>query len=249
MDTEHSAPSHQMNTRHNPGVSYYQTSILDGTHFQESLNATVELHKSVNYFDTHQLERSQANDGMRKRSLAILNEVSQAIIDPLQGMIKFLNALKLTFQRAETVYFQNPEMPLSPIYSRQQIFDCQKKGSFDSNWHEDSNGMGTMLNQDYVNMMLKLTQQEIKSLEKQAGETDAQYLIRFRSDSKEIYEQAYAVIKTEMGLRADLAPTILDKKKRELAYVSQQTFFSKAASNDEETDSKPSHRSESSLNR
>ena len=76
---------------------------------------------------------------------------------------------------------------------------------------------------DYVNMILKLRTEEINRLQEQNDETDADFLSR----SEKVYEGAYATIKAEMGLPADLVPKFIDKKIRAKRSNFNPGFFPK----------------------
>lgn len=198
-ETEILIPSHQMNTRNNPLMMKKKTSILDGTHFQQSINSTVELHQSVNYFETHYLEGKKSENKMRNKALAIINRVSNETINPTQGMLEFLIALNLTFNNVKKDYFTKSELKTSPKETRSCIFDCEKKGSFQSTWHENMDTNHPTLNDDYVDTMLQLNVEDKRVLTKKADETCEDFLKRFDKDQSIIYEKKYALIKQEIS--------------------------------------------------
>ncbi len=132
-DTKREYPSHQYNLRSqdSPNLhrSYY-TSILDGTHFQNSLNLTNELDKSVNYFDSYYIEGKEKSEYMRTRALRILNRVSNRQIDPIEGINLFLIEMHEHFQKIKDKYFNRKELPSSPKNTRATIYAAQYKGTF-----------------------------------------------------------------------------------------------------------------------
>ena len=183
-----------------------RTSILDGTHFLQSMNSTVELHQSVNYFETHYLEGKKAQNKMRSKSLDILNRVSQSTITPVEGMLEFLTALNAHFNAIKENYLQKKELKTSPTHSRTLIFDCERKGSLQGNWHENAGTECPALNDDYVHTLLRLTPNDLETLKKHINETNEAYLERTNLAQKAIYEKSYHVIKQDMGLNGNGLP-------------------------------------------
>ncbi len=199
LDAECAKPSHLYDTRQKPDAMICRSGLLDNTHFYNSLNSTVELHKAVNYFETHHLEGKKTDNKMRKKSLIFLNEVSQGAITPITGMLKFLVSLKEHFDERESLYLSNMELPTSPIASRSLILNSEKKGSFKETWHENI-GYEPTLNDDYVNTILMPTEADKDRLKKQSDESSEAYIERFSIDQNHIYEGCYARIKQDMNI-------------------------------------------------
>ncbi|MDF1828386.1 MAG: ankyrin repeat domain-containing protein [Legionellaceae bacterium] len=201
-DTIVHRPSHQINTRYNPGVMSYLTSILDHTHLHTSLNSTVELHQSVNHFDSNLIEGKDTEyQKMRFKSIVILNAVSQGRLNPVDGMGQFLTDLKRTFVEQYFAYFNHKELPTSPRHYRGHIFDCQRYGSFE-NCHEVQTTMGVhlALNDNYIQLMLGLTTQEKARFQPQYHESENAFARRLHYERTAIYENSYSRIKNDMGL-------------------------------------------------
>ena len=108
-----------------PAVSYYNTSIFDGTHFEDALNATVELHCSVNYFDSYYIENT-----MRDQAIAIINQVSLGKLNPIEGMNAFLRAFHQHFVDIAQSYYTKSELKTSPTSTRFLIHAAQYRGTF-----------------------------------------------------------------------------------------------------------------------
>ena len=226
-DTEIIDPLHPQGRQ--PTLLNIRTSILDDTHFYQSLNSTVELHQAVNYFETHYLEGKKSENKMRSKSLEILNRVSQATITPIQGVLEFLIALNALFDEVRDHYLNKEELKTSPVTTRSLIFDCEKKGSFYSKWHENKGEAAPTLNDDYVNTLLRLSKEDLALLKKQANETPEAYLERFDDDQTNIYEKRYTDIKQEIGLELKLSPelpNLASKAAVTHGLVAKRGFFS-----------------------
>lgn len=189
-DTNHTSPPA---TDHN--FTSYRTSILNGTHFENSLNATVELDVSVNYFDTNYIEgRSATHLKMRVIALAILNKVSRGELDPIEGMNCFLSKMHKNFMSIQSDYFNNKELKSSPKLSRQAIFTAQYKGTFFNScaFQTIENAPDDIiLKDDYVNMLLASSKEERINLNRNPTNFFG---------SKEKRRMAFKCIKQEMNL-------------------------------------------------
>lgn len=196
-DTERERSSHHYNTRNAPTVTSYRTGILNGTHFEDSLNLTVELDKAVNYFDTQCIEgKTKTNQKMRAAALNILNDVSSGKYDPIAGMNQFLNLLHRHFLTIQTAYIGHKELVTSPKATRSDIFTAQYKGSFYNTCGFKSEKRAPdriELHEDYIQAQLPLTKKERTSLRDQPG------LFSTR-DKKKIYQAAFLRVKQDMDL-------------------------------------------------
>ena len=196
-DTEKQRTSHQYNTRNATGMISYRTGILNGTHFEDSLNLTVELDKSVNYFDSYYIEgRSKTNMKMRACALEILNDVSSGKLDPIQGMNKFLQRFNNHFLTVQEPYINHKEIPTSPKNTRASIFEAQYKGSFfNTCGFKSSNEIPSVieLKDDYIQAQLPLTKQDRVALK----ETHGFFSIR---DKQAIYKKAFLQVKKDIDL-------------------------------------------------
>jgi ankyrin repeat protein len=174
-----------------PAVSYYNTSIFDGTHFEDALNATVELHCSVNYFDSYYIENT-----MRDVALRILNQVSSGALNPIQGMNAFLNAFHQHFTSIEHAYYNKQELQTSPQSTRFLIHAAQYKGTFFNTCgieQSSDNSTNLQLKDDYIQAQLPLSK---------AKRVDFQDKRRFFStqEKETIYQSAYLQTKQDMDL-------------------------------------------------
>jgi hypothetical protein len=202
QDIGYQKPSN-LNTNPDQGRLLARVGLFSGRHFQQSLNATIELHQSVNYFDTHYIEGHTEQGKMRTQSLDILNQVSKGTLNPVQGMIVFLLALKKTIDEQEQTYLNKHELKKSPKETRPWILACIRKGSFHTTWHENK-GYYPTLNDEYLDLILMLTRSELKeavnALKQQADEPTDVFLNRLSDGKEALYERAYAHIKRDMGV-------------------------------------------------
>ncbi len=196
-DTTRQRTGHQYNTRHTPEHTSYRTGILNGTHLEDSLNMTVELDKSVNYFDTHYIEgRTKTNQKMRACALNILNDVSSGKADPIEGMNTFLTSMHSHLLAIKTSYIDHIDLQTSPIQTRPTIFSAQFKGSF-----FNTCGVGSarstrreiVLKEDYIQAQLPLSKEDRIQLRENPG------LFSVRVKQK-IYQKAYLQAKKDMDL-------------------------------------------------
>ena len=200
FDTRHQeSPAHIHSTRHNPGAIFYRTSILNNTDFEHSLNATVQLHESVNYFDSHFIEgQSSASEGggkMRIVALAILNQVSRGEIDPIIGMKYFFQSMYTHLLKIKNCYLERKTLPTSPIDTRLQIYKAQFRGTFFNACGFDKDTQRNPLFElrtDYIRVNLPFSAQEREELKERPN----MHLPRNQSLAK----QAYLQVKNDMEL-------------------------------------------------
>jgi hypothetical protein len=146
--------------------NYFQKVLsLRGTHFEHTLNMTVELPRIVNKFDcvlegnfilaAHRFIPSIYN----KNSLVILNKVATGELDPKTGMDEFLNNLKDFFNKVEKDYLTHrPDdieekdlFKYSAAFKR--VWELQKEGSFAIC---KENTLTTCVNDEYIYLMLRI---------------------------------------------------------------------------------------------
>lgn len=83
--------------------------ILEGTHFAEMLNNTAKLPVCVNTFDCHMERNGFETSSLVDIALGILNRCSRGIINPLQGLDEFCDALYAHLSALHTKYIK-PEI-------------------------------------------------------------------------------------------------------------------------------------------
>jgi hypothetical protein len=125
----------------------------------DSLNATVELPQAVNGFDGH-LEGRKKPSSLIEASTVILNQVSQEVIDPGQGMTPFFENLHMFFMMPHTSYF-NKNSQTSTSQAKQHILAYQIKGSFLA-----TDASKRTVSDEYLHKMLGLMPDEIQALKK-----------------------------------------------------------------------------------
>lgn len=197
-DGEFASASHNHLTRFNPGIVKNKSCILKGTHFENSLNSTILLHQSVNYFDTHMIEGKRSQDKMRNKSIDVLNKVSAGELDPISGMLQFLTHLRSTFDSIKEKYLNKKDLKTSPKQTRGLIFNCEEKGSFNQTWHADKKMTHRSMNDDYVHAILGLTPKELELIQKNPEETLEDYSVRFFRDREALYQEKYRSIAKEI---------------------------------------------------
>ncbi len=206
-DTTKKHAGHEYSTRNAPTITSYRTGILNGTHFYESLNLTVELDESVNYFDTHHIEgRTETNQKMRACALNILNTVSSGKSNPIEGMNKFLNKFNEHLLAVKDGYFKHKELKTSPRDTRPKIFDAQYKGSFFNTCgfksaRKDRNVIE--LKEDYIQAQLPLTKKERIKLREDPGFFSIE-------DKEKIYQNAFLRVKKDMNLPVQYQQTLYE---------------------------------------
>ncbi len=192
-DTIHEEPSHTQNTRNNPGVTSYRTGILNRTHFEKSLNATVELDVSVNYFDSNYVEsHSTQQNGMRAKALAILNQTSQGKSDPIKGLKTFLTHMRDNFLAKKQCYLDKENLKTSPKETRSAIYKAEFYGTFFNACgfnKEEEIPNKIQIQEDYIIASLPLSSAE---------RVFFPHLDRVKK--KEMIQKAYQTIKHDMDL-------------------------------------------------
>lgn len=131
---------------------------ITGTHFDDSLNSTVELPHIVNVFDHHLEWIEVAKYKCKPTShvlecLEILNQCASGKIDPVEGMNQFLKVMQHFFQLFEVEHLNKQK---APHQAMQLVFEYEKEGTF-----QVANKDMT-INFDYIYMMLRLKPEIIK---------------------------------------------------------------------------------------
>lgn len=142
------------------------TSILHGTHFMDSINSTIELPAIVNKFDD-ELENTYS---CRKKSLEIIRQVSLGKINPIQGLNQFLNMMHMTFNLIPSS---------SPV--KDKIIKLEKQGTFVGKFSSD-----LTVTDEYIELLLRLTNQEKIASLKKAGNKIIIYLGKIKELQHEI---------------------------------------------------------------
>lgn len=137
-----------------------KTSIISGTHFMDSLNSTIELPKFVNELDT-EIENVYS---CRQKSLEIIADVANGLINPIEGLNVFLSMMQDTFRQMwldrrfyKPIFSSPPYLKEDEsIILKGQILSLVKKGTFINKWGETT----ASLNDKYISMLLRLTPAE-----------------------------------------------------------------------------------------
>ncbi|MBA3661934.1 MAG: hypothetical protein H0W64_09410 [Gammaproteobacteria bacterium] len=130
-----------------------QTSLLDRSHFMDSLNATVEVPVFINEFD-YLLEVQHQG---RNASFKILREVAKGKIDPIQGLTNFIMMLNEVFTsmgQNENIF--EIQTPLTKEI-KQSVVALQRYGTLINKLDVESNSV----RKEYIYMLLRLTPDEI----------------------------------------------------------------------------------------
>lgn len=195
-DTENEYPAHRYNTRNTKKLPRsYRTSILNGTHFEDSLNLTVELDKSVNYFDTYYIEGNK-NTLMRTTALDILNQVSKKRLDPIQGMNQFLTCIHEHFLKIKAAYYGYKDLKTSPKETRATIYSAQYEGTFFNacGFFDSRNPPQSIaLKDDYIQAQLPLSKNERTQLREHPN-------LFSREEKNNIYKKAFLQVKEDLDL-------------------------------------------------
>ena len=134
-------------------------SILSGTHFLDSLNATVELPPSVNHFD-------DLLENLCRQSCAdILAEVAKGSINPIEGLNRFLKMMHdVLTDLKRAAEHQNSYLLLrySWIARRElnlKIVNLVARGTLRTTFDEER----LVARDAYIQLLLRMTPEEIES--------------------------------------------------------------------------------------
>ncbi len=136
-------------------VTTADESILQNTHFLETMNECVELPTTVNQFDCHMEMRGSERSSLVKISVGILNRVSKGEIDPIQGMSEFCPWLQRFFEQMEFNYVKppadyTPEGKDRTPKTTAKILQYQKEGAY-----RIMDSYRLRLQSRYINMILR----------------------------------------------------------------------------------------------
>lgn len=188
--------THGYDTRHG-SVNVYRIGLFDGTYFENALNLTVELDKSVNYFDTYYIEgRSTTNAQLRQYALSVLSKVAKGEYDPVTGMNDFLNTMHRHLLSKQGEYFRKQELLTSPKKDRAKIFAAQYKGTFFNTCGveaPDKIPPVMALREDYIHAQLPFSKENRIKLNAQPGLFSAQ-------EKQRLYQEAFWQVKEDMDL-------------------------------------------------
>lgn len=133
-------------------------SILHGTPLYDAMNVTVGLPEAVNQFD-RRLEGNRGkagtgelNSNYARRSLEIINLVSQAKIGPIEGLNRFVKVLQDFYADMGKKYVAQKPTALSPLAARKLILDYERD-ALASILDESQQYVKT----DYIEMMLGIS--------------------------------------------------------------------------------------------
>ncbi|HAT8178922.1 TPA: hypothetical protein JA361_05460 [Legionella pneumophila] len=157
-------------------------SLLSGTHFMDSLNATVELPPFVNDFDDV-LEKT-----CREKCLKILHDVSLGKINPIEGLTLFLkmmqDILKTFKQEAEnesqSVLLQNSL--IRKKFISPNLIDLVIDGTLLTTF----SGSTQSASEDYIQLLLRMTAEEKTLCEKDEKSKVKLYLAKIMEIQNEI---------------------------------------------------------------
>lgn len=160
-------------------------SILSHTHFMDNLNSTVELPMFVNDLD-HELENAAQ---CREESMMILKKVAQGL-NPIEGLQQFLIMMQNAFADIEekkpltrrgTPYLLRDSAE-SPQSIKHNLIALQKHGTFFNKWNASSQSVEN----PYINLLLRLTPDEIAKCEKYPNRRDKIYRKKILALQQEI---------------------------------------------------------------
>lgn len=124
-------------------------------YFYQTLNSTVELPHESNVFD--RILEGQVNNPSpwRAAALNLLNDVSQGILNPIQGLERFFKILDDFFNSEKILskYLNSPDE------AQRLIVSYQYEGTFDGRWEN------SMITDAYLCSLLGLSEEEIELLD------------------------------------------------------------------------------------
>ncbi|AMV13927.1 Dot/Icm T4SS effector RavQ [Legionella pneumophila serogroup 1] len=157
-------------------------SLLSGTHFMDSLNATVELPPFVNDFDDI-LEKT-----CRKKCLKILHEVSLGRINPMEGLTLFLKMMQdILIKFKEEAASENQSVLLQNSLIRKQfispnLVDLVINGTLLTTFSDSTQSASD----DYIQLLLRMTSEEKALCEKDEKGKIKLYLAKIMEIQNEI---------------------------------------------------------------
>lgn len=143
------------------------TLSLQGTHFDESLNMTVELPEIVNVFDGY-LEGNNKNGRYIQACLVVINKVSMNEMSIKEGMNEFLRIMNDFFNEFETEKLIKMNTENTALLSR--VCAYEKAGTFFC-----TNKDNKTISNNYIYALLRLCADDIKKVEKNSSLLTAHY--------------------------------------------------------------------------
>lgn len=152
-----------------------KTNLLMGTHFFDSLNATVELPAEVNKLD----DALEGKAGIRRKCLVIIKAVTKGLKNPIEGLTEFMIFMEKAFGDLETQrslkknrnLFLLTQSIFRPRTFRTDLIEIMKQGTFVNKWCLDTQTVTT----DYIEMLLRLTAKEKKDCQRSQKKRKAIY--------------------------------------------------------------------------
>lgn len=126
-------------------------SILEHTHFMDSLNATVELPAYFNELD----EKIEQHYECRKKSIDILRKVSIGELNPIQGLINFLELMKGILKQIKNEFHK------CNLIKHMELVDLISDGTIAYALDEKTKS----IKNEYIHLLLRLTETEKKLCE------------------------------------------------------------------------------------
>lgn len=138
----------------------YGHSILTGTHFLHSLNATVELPWFVNQLD----DELENVCGCRTNGLKIITDVSFGRLTPVEGLNQFFLMMEQAFKDIENLKtisrkskpYLHRDTASSPLAIKKPLIDLVTRGTFHHKWNPSTR----RVENDYIEMLLRLDASE-----------------------------------------------------------------------------------------
>lgn len=162
------------------------SSILSGTHFMDTMNATVELPVFANQLDSVLEGKIQHPSLFREKSLEILQIVAEGKLNPIEGLKEFLETAKNTFNLLESgkpisqtgTSYLNRQTKGAPKQIKLKLLDTEKAGTF---CYENDASFD-----EYIHLLLRLKPEEIAQCQNNPEYQKEIYLQKFRSLKEEI---------------------------------------------------------------
>jgi len=166
---------------------------LNGTHFLETLNATVELPTFVNKLDD-ELENAML---CRKKSLEILCQVSLGNLNPIEGLNKFFKMMHDAFNnlgmRRTHSKKGNPYLLTGSVFApgdiKSKLVDLTRQGTLKNKWCEETQSVM----HEYVELLLRLTPSEKHTCQKSSSKRENMYNKKIEEIQNEILMSKSAV--------------------------------------------------------
>lgn len=163
-----------------------RTGILSGTHFSNFLNATVELSALTNDIDGRLEGHIEQSSEFRQKSLVILQQVAQGLLDPIAGITQFIKLLQDSLREMRDTNDDAHEVEIL-----QTMFEA---ATTDKYLHTT---MSEGVNPQFIDMMLRLLPGEIWQCEQGPDFRRAIYVKKMQIIQREILNSAGAFVISE----------------------------------------------------